>query len=166
MTTLGQRPPFLSRALPVFLLWLAVRSVYFAYLGNHDSDYRAAAEAGFGPALWGAEMLFAFLAVGAAVGMWVRWRHTVMLATSALAVYASIMLFQFWQMERDPIGARRAYVASREARGLPVREAQLDQMFSSSGRRAAWAIGIVFVVAPLGVLLWRRADFEPPEGEG
>ena len=152
--------PFVSRALPYLLSWLAARSLYFLYLGTEDPEYRIAAEAGFGPLLWGAEILFAFLAVGGAVGMWLRWRHTINLATAALAVYASILTFQLWQMEQDPARARRAYLASREARGLPIREDRLDQMFSSSGRRVAWLLGAGFALVPLGVLLWRRRDFE------
>ena len=161
----GAKPPFLSRWLPVFLVWLGARSVYFAYLGSADADYRVAAEAGFGPALWGAEVFFAFLATGAAVGMWLRWRQTVPLAIAALALYASITVFQLMQMERDPGRARRAYVASREARGLTVPEERLDQMFSPSGRKVTWLLGGLFALAPLAILLWRRVDFEPQDDE-
>lgn len=70
------RLPLVSRLLPGFLAWLSIRAVHLAYLGDQDAEYRVASEAGFGPALWGAELLFAFLGFGAAVGMWLRWRHT------------------------------------------------------------------------------------------
>lgn len=156
---------FLGRWLPVFLLWLAVRSLYLFYLGTEDPDYRVAAEAGFGPALWLAEVAFAFLAVGSAVAMWLRWHHTVSLTIVTVAIYASVTAFQLWQMERDPARARRAYVASREARGLPVLEDRLDQMFSPAGRQVAWFLGGAFCLVPLAVLLWRRTDFEPLDGD-
>ena len=159
----NRKLPLVSRFLPVFLAWLAMRAVYFVYLGDQNPDYRVAAEAGFGPLLWMAEVLFAFLAVGAAVGMWLRWRHTVSLALAALAIYASVMALQLWQMEAEPDRARRAYVASREARGLPVSEDRQDQMFSPTGRKLTWLVGGTFALAPLAVLLWRRADFEPPQ---
>ena len=159
----ASRLPWVSRALPYFMVWLAMRALYFLYLGSQHAEYRLAAEAGFGPVLWGAELAFAFLGVGAAVGMWLRWRHTMALAIAASGLYTSITLFQLWQMEQDPGRARMAYVASRAARGLPVPDDRLDQMFSESGRRVTWAIGGVFCLVPLGVLLWRRRDFEPVE---
>lgn len=159
------RLPLVSRLLPGFLAWLSIRAVHLAYLGDQDAEYRVASEAGFGPALWGAELLFAFLGLGAAVGMWLRWRHTVPLALTALAFYASIAGFQLWQMELDPGLARRAYVASREARGLPVFEDQVDFMFSGPGRTMTWIVGATFSLAPLAVLLRRRADFEPLEAD-
>ena len=157
------RLPLVSRALPYFMLWLATRALYFIYLGDHDPDYRVAAEAGFGPFLWGGELGFAFLAAGGAVGMWLRWRHTVTLAMGALAIYTSLTFFQLWQMEQDPGRARLAYAASRAARGLPVSDDRLDQMFSDSGCQLTWGLGVAFCFVPLAVLLWRRRDFEPEE---
>jgi hypothetical protein len=159
------KQPLIVRLLRLFLLWLAVRALYFLYIASEDPEYRMASEAGFGPALWLGELLFAFLATGAIAGMWLRWRHTVTLTVAALGVYASILGFQLWQLERDPDQARRAYVASREARGLPVSDDRLDAMFSPAGRRAFWLLGAAFCFVPLAIVLWRRADFEPPPGE-
>jgi hypothetical protein len=148
---------------PYFLVWMALRSMYFLYLGSADPEYRLASEAGFGPALWIGEIVASFLAVGAAVGMWRRYRHTLTLTIAALGVFTSVMVFQLWQTEQDPGRARRVYATSRTARGRPVSEARLDQIFSPSGRAVTWVLGGVFCVVPLAVLLWRRQDFEPEE---
>ena len=146
------------RLLSAFLLWTAVRSVYFVYLGDADGDYRLASENGFGPIVWIGEILYAFLATGAVVGIWIRWKHVITVATAALAIYTSVMFFQLQQMEANPIKAREAYAASRRARGLPVSNENLDALFSASGRRVAWAVGAVFTLGPLAMVLWRRAD--------
>lgn len=146
------------RLLSAFLLWTALRSVYFVYLGDADGDYRLARENGFGLAVWIGEILYAFLATGAVVAIWLRSKHVVMLATAALAIYTSVMLFELQQMEANPTKARGAYAASRRARGLPVSNENLDALFSESGRRFAWAVGAVSTLGPLAIVLWRRAD--------
>ena len=151
--------------LSAFLLWTALRSVYFVYLGDADGDYRLASENGFGPAVWIGEILYAFLATGAVVAIWLRWKHVLMLTTVALAVYTSVMLFQLQQMEANPIKAKEAYAASRRARGLPVNNENLDALFSKTGRRFAWAMGAVFTLGPLAIVLWRRADLSPSNVE-
>ena len=157
--------PIWIRLLSAFLLWTALRSVYFVYLGDADGDYRLASENGFGPAVWIGEILYAFLATGAVVAIWLRWKHVITLATAALAVYTSVMLFQLQQMEANPVKARGAYAASRRARGLPVNNRDLDALFSESGRRFAWAMGAVFSLGPLAIVLWRRADLIPSDVE-
>ena len=151
--------------LSAFLLWTALRSVYFVYLGDADGDYRLASENGFGPAVWIGEILYAFLATGTVVAIWLRWKHVLTLTTAALAVYTSVMLFQLQQMEANPIKAREAYAASRRARGLPVNNENLDALFSETGRRFAWAMGAVFTLGPLAIVLWRRADLSPSNVE-
>lgn len=153
------------RLLSAFLLWTALRSVYFVYLGDGDGDYRLASENGFGPVVWIGELLYAFLATGAVVAIWVRWKHVVTLTMAALAIYTSIMFFQLQQMESNPVKARGAYAASRRARGLPVNNENLDALFSESGRRFAWAVGAVFALGPLAIVLWRRADLIPSDAE-
>ena len=150
--------PIWMRLISAFLLWTALRSVYFVYLGEAHGDYRLASENGFGPAVWIAEILYAFLATGTVVAIWLRSKHAFRLATAALAVYTSVMFFQLQQMEANPIKAREAYAASRRARGLPVNNENLDALFSESGRQFAWAVGAVFTLGPLAVVLWRRAD--------
>jgi len=157
--------PIWIRLLSAFLLWTALRSVYFVYLGDADGDYRLASENGFGPAVWIGEILYAFLATGTAVAIWLRWKHVLMLTTVALAVYTSVMLFQLQQMEANPIKAKEAYAASRRARGLPVNNENLDALFSETGRRFAWAMGAVFTLGPLAIVLWRRADLSPSNVE-
>jgi hypothetical protein len=164
MTASGEpRRPWYSRLLPYYLLWLALRTLYFLYLGSADSNYRMAAEAGYGATHWTAQLVCAFLAVGGAVGLVLRWKHGVSITLAALALYTSVTVFQLWRMEQDPEATKRAYVASREARGLPVREEALDVMFSETGRRLAWTTAAILNLGPLVVLLRRRADFEPPE---
>jgi len=157
--------PIWIRLLSAFLLWTALRSVYFVYLGDEDGDYRLASENGFGPAVWIGEILYAFLATGTVVAIWLRWKHVLMLTTVALAVYTSVMLFQLQQMEANPIKAKEAYAASRRARGLPVNNENLDALFSETGRRFAWAMGAVFTLGPLAIVLWRRADLSPSNVE-
>jgi len=157
--------PIWIRPLSAFLLWTALRSVYFVYLGDADGDYRLASENGFGPAVWIGEILYAFLATGTVVAIWLRWKHVLMLTTVALAVYTSVMLFQLQQMEANPIKAKEAYAASRRARGLPVNNENLDALFSETGRRFAWAMGAVFTLGPLAIVLWRRADLSPSNVE-
>jgi len=157
--------PIWIRLLSAFLLWTALRSVYFVYLGDADGDYRLASENGFGPAVWIGEILYAFLATGTVVAIWLRWKHVLMLTTVALAVYTSVMLFQLQQMEANPIKAKEAYAASRRARGLPVNNESLDALFSETGRRFAWAMGAVFTLGPLAIVLWRRADLSPSNVE-
>jgi hypothetical protein len=157
--------PIWIRLLSAFLLWTALRSVYFVYLGDADGDYRLASENGFGPAVWIGEILYAFLATGTVVAIWLRWKHVLMLTTVALAVYTSVMLFQLQQMEANPIKAKEAYAASRRARGLPVNNENLDALFSETGRRFAWAMGAVFTLGPLAIVLWRRADLSPSNVE-
>jgi hypothetical protein len=149
------------RILSAFLLWTAGRSAYSLYLGQANSDYRFAFEAGFGPAVWIGEALYAFLATGAAVGIWMRSPITVKLALAALAVSASLLLFQFQLTEANPERARAAYAESRRVRGLPVYEDRLAAMFSPAGRRVAWAIGAAMTIGPLALLLARRREFEP-----
>jgi hypothetical protein len=153
------------RLLSAFLLWTALRSVYFVYLGEGDGDYRLANDNGFGPAVWIGEMLYAFLATGAVVAIWLRWKHVLTLALAALAVYTSVMFFQLQQMESNPIKAREAYAASRRARGLPVNNENLDALFSESGRHFAWALGAAFTLGPLAIVWWRRADLMPSDME-
>lgn len=157
--------PIWIRLLAAFLLWTAVRSVYFVYLGDADGDYRLASENGFGPAMWFGEILYASLATGAVVAIWLRWKHVLTLATAALAIYTSVMLFELQQMEANPGKAREAYAASRRARGLPVSNENLDALFSESGRRSAWALGAVFTLGPLAIVLWRRGDLVPSHVE-
>lgn len=157
--------PIWIRLLSAFLLWTALRSVYFVYLGDADGDYRLASENGFGPAVWIGEILYAFLATGAVVAIWLRWKHVLTLTIVALAVYTSVMLFQLQQMEANPIKARETYAASRRARGLPVNNENLDALFSETGRRFAWAMGAVFTLGPLAIVLWRRADLTPSNVE-
>ena len=157
--------PIWIRLLSAFLLWTALRSVYFVYLGDADGDYRLASENGFGPAVWIGEILYAFLATGTVVAIWLRWKHVLMLTTVALAVYTSVMLFQLQQMEANLIKAKEAYAASRRARGLPVNNENLDALFSETGRRFAWAMGAVFTLGPLAIVLWRRADLSPSNVE-
>lgn len=157
--------PIWIRLFAAFLLWTALRSVYFVYLGDADGDYRLANENGFGPAVWTGEVLYAFLATGTVVAIWWRWKHVIALATAALAVYASVMLFQLQQMEANPVKAREAYAASRRARGLPVNSENLDALFSESGRRFAWAVGAAFTLGPLALVLWKRADLIPSNAE-
>lgn len=157
--------PWYSRWLPYYLAWLALRSLYFLYLGSADSNYRFASEAGFGATHWAAQLIGAFLAVGGAVGLIARWRHGVTLTLAALALYTSVGVFELWRMEQDPAAAKRALVASREARGLAVRDEALEFMFSPAGRIIAWTMMGIFSVGPVALLLWRRADFEPLDDE-
>jgi hypothetical protein len=157
--------PIWIRLLSAFLLWTAVRSIYFVYLGDADGDYRLANENGFGPAVWIGEILYAVLATGAVVAIWLRWKHVITLTTAALAIYTSVMFFQLQQMEANPTKAREAYAASRRARGLPVSNENLDALFSESGRRFAWAVGAIFTLGPLAIVLWRRGDLIPPDVE-
>jgi len=159
-----RRLPIATRLLSGFLLWTALRSVYAILLGQADSDYRLATEAGYGSAVWVGEGLYAFLAAGGVAGIWVGWRKTVALIVAALAVSTSLLLFQLQQMEADPVKARESYAASRRARGFPATDQRLESMFSPSGRRLVWAVGAVFAIGPLALLLWRRDDFVSNDG--
>lgn len=150
-----------AKVLAFFFLWSASRAVYFVYLGNADTDYRLAAEAGFGPAVWIGQTLYAVLATGAMTAIWLRHRGAFPLSLAALAIYGSLTVFQLWQVERDPERAKEMYAASRVARGLPAPDDRLELLFSPIGRRFAWAIGGLVVLTPLALLLWRRRDFEP-----
>lgn len=159
MGNLNRRLPTATRVLALFLEWTALRALYTIYLGEADSEYRLATEAGFGPSVWAAEALYAFLATGAMVGIFLRWKKTVPLILAASAVSTSLLLFQLQQVEADPSRARDAYAASRRARDLPLAEERLNAMFSPSGRRFIWGAGAIFILGPLGLLLLRRKDF-------
>jgi hypothetical protein len=83
----------------------------------------------------------------------------VQLGTGALAIYAALALTGLQQMQDNPAAARKAYTESRRARGLPIREEQLDLIFSPSGQSLAWGIGAVLCLTPLVILWWRREEF-------
>jgi hypothetical protein len=157
------RVPRWPRIVAALLFWMGARSIYTVVIGDRSPGYGAASGSLFGlAATWGAG-LHCLLAIGAAVGIWVRWRHTVQLLLAALAVGASLLVFELQQVEAQPERARALYAEHRRLRGLPIDEARLDQMFSPAGRRAVWGIGAVMMLGPLAVVLWRRRDFEPPD---
>jgi len=156
----SDRLPRWPRVIAAFVMWSGARSLYALVLGDLNPEYQRTSESLFGTAAtWGAG-LHGLLSVGAAVGIWLRWPKTVPLLMASLAVAASLLVFELQQVEANPGRARALYAENRRLRGLPVDDARLEQMFSPAGRRVGWGIGAVFVLGPLGLLLWRRRDFE------
>jgi hypothetical protein len=151
-----KKTPLALRALSMFLLWTATRSVYSLYLGQANSDYRFAFENGFGPAVWVGDLVYTVLATAAVVAIWGRSRFAINTVLAALAVSTSLMVVQFRQVEAHPERARNAYAESRRVRGFPVTDDRLDTMFSPAGRRLTWAVGALFTAGPLMLLFAGR----------
>jgi hypothetical protein len=133
--------------------------VWFLMLAETNPGFRLAKDLGFGPALQFGEILYALVGLTAAAAIWWRWKGGVQLGTGALAIYAALAVTGLQQMKDNPAAARKAYAESREARGLPVREEQLDLIFSPSGQGLAWGTGAVLCLTPLLILWWRREEF-------
>jgi hypothetical protein len=153
------RPTIWTRLVALFLLWSGLRSVWFLILADAHPGFRLAHDLGFGPAIQFGEILYALVALTAAAAIWWRWKGGVQLGTGALAIYAALALTSLQQMQDNPAAARKAYVESRRARGLPVRQEQLDVIFSPSGQNLAWGVGAVLCLTPLLILWWRREEF-------
>lgn len=153
------RPSIWTRLVALFLLWSALRSAWFLILADANPSLRLAKDLGYGPAIQFGEILYALVGLTAAAAIWWRWKGSVQLGTAALAIYAALAVTSLQQINDNPAAARRAYAQSREARGLPVREEQLDLIFSPSGQSLAWGLGAVLCLGPLLVLWWRREEF-------
>jgi hypothetical protein len=146
-----------------FLLWIGGRSIYFAVLSDLDPNYRMAMESGFGPQLVVVEILFGILAIGAGVAIYLRYKHALMMATAALAIYTGLNVAQLWQSANNLPAFREAYKASRDARGLPITEERLDMMFSPEAMPMLWIVLALLCIPPYVILLWRKHELEPVE---
>jgi hypothetical protein len=62
-------------------------------------------------------------------------------------------------------GVREAYALSRELRGLPAREANLDRIFTPEGMQAGFAIASLFAVVAAALILLNRRYFYGPKQE-
>jgi hypothetical protein len=153
------RPSIWTRLVALFLLWSGLRAVWFLILAEANPGLRLAKDLGFGPAIQFGEILYALVGLTAAAAIWWRWKGGVQLGTGALAIYAALALTGLQQMQDNPTAARKAYAESRQVRGLPVREEQLDLIFSPSGQSLAWGVGAVLCLTPLLILWWRREEF-------
>ena len=99
------------------------------------------------------------------MSIYLRYRHALMMTTAALALYTGITVAEMSNASANLPAARAAYKASREARGLPLSEARLDEMFSPASVRMLWVIGALLCVPPYVILLWRKHELEPIDGE-
>jgi hypothetical protein len=154
------RPSVWLRLVALFLAWVGLRAAMTVILMTDDPNLRLAAELGWGPGIQVAGLVVAILACWAAVAIWRGQRRGLTLGILALAVYAGSTAGSLLQAQANPVEAKRAYVAHRAARGLPVRQDRLDQMFSPDGQHLFWIIAGVMMVVPLGVLLWRRGELD------
>jgi hypothetical protein len=148
-----------TRLLALFLLWSSLRAVWSVLLADVDPNYRLASELGFGTLFVGGQVVYALFGVTAAAAVWWRWRKALPLGTTALAIYAAMTVSGLLQMRSNPVAARSAYAASRQARGLPMRPERLEELFSPAGQRLAWALGAMLCLGPLGILWWRQDEF-------
>jgi hypothetical protein len=148
-----------TRLVALFLLWSSLRAVWSVLLAEVDPNYRLASELGFGALFVGGQVVYALVGVTAAAAVWWRWRSALPLGSTALAIYAAMTVSGLLQMRSNPVAAKNAYAASREARGLPVRPERLDELFSPTGQRFAWAIGALLCFGPLVVLWWHQDEF-------
>jgi hypothetical protein len=90
-------------------------------------------------------------------GFWVCLAAiTVGLINNATALYLALT---------DLPGVREAYALSRELRGLPAREANLDRIFTPEGMQAGFVIASLLAIAAVAVILWNRRYFYGPERE-
>jgi hypothetical protein len=153
------------RFVELFLLWLGGRSVFNVVLYQMDPNFRAANDGGFGPFLVIAEALLAFLAFGAAVAIFVRYRHALMMGTAALALYTGLSVAGIMQLSSNLPAAREAYKASREARGVPLSDERLDAMFSPVMIPFLWLTAAALCIPPYAILVWRKHELEPVDDE-
>jgi hypothetical protein len=151
-------PSVWLRLVALFLAWIGLRSAWTVILTTDDPNFRLAAELGWGSAIEIAALLVAILSCWAAVAIWRGRRRGLTLGILALAVYAGAGAGSQLQAQANPVAAKRAYAAHRAARGLPVSEDRLNQIFSPQGQRLMWLIAGVMTTLPLGVLLWRRDE--------
>jgi hypothetical protein len=153
-------PSWWLRLVSLFLGWVGVRSAGTVLLTTDDPNLRLAAELGWGSAIHLATLLVAVLSCWAAVAIWRGRRRGLTLGILALAVYAGTGAGSLLQAQANPAAAKRAYAAHRAARGLPLTEDRLNQIFSPDGQRLMWLIAGVLTTLPLGVLLWRRDELD------
>ena len=147
----------------MFLLWTGGRAVLTIVLLQLDPSYGAALD---GPFMLIAEAVYAFLAIGAAVAIHTRYVHALMMGTAALAIYTGMGVAGVLETASDLPGARAAYKASREARGFPVTDQQLDQLFRPEAVPLLWVVGAGLCIPPYLILLWRKHELEPlPEDD-
>ena len=59
----------------------------------------------------------------------------------------------------DLPGVREAYAMSRELKGLPAREANLDKIFTPEGMQAAFGIATFFAVVGASLIVYNRKYF-------
>ena len=60
-------------------------------------------------------------------------------------------------------GVREAYALSRELRGLPAREANLDRIFTPGGMRAVFGLAVFFATVGAALLIYNRKYFSVRE---
>ena len=149
----------------IFLMWTGARSIYSAVLYQIDPNYRVATVAGYGTVVVAAEGLLGVIAIGAAVAIYLRYRHALMMATAALALYTGLTLVGVLQTSANLPAAREAYKASREARGLPVTAEQLDRLFSPESIAMLWVIAAVRCIPPYVILVWRKHELDPQDDD-
>ena len=65
----------------------------------------------------------------------------------------------------DLQGVRDAYVMSRELRGLPAREANLDKIFTTEGMRAVFGLASFFAAIGAALVIYNRKYFSVREAE-
>ena len=103
----------------MYLLWIGARQAYALVLRQWDPNYRIAMDSAYGAFNVAGEAAVAILAVGAFVAMHWRYRHALMMATAAMALYTGLSAAGIAHTANNLPAAREAYRASREARGLP-----------------------------------------------
>jgi hypothetical protein len=148
------------RLLAGFLLWTAGRAVWSLVASETKRNYATALQDAHGGTPGLGELLYAFLAIGGAVGIYYRWRYTFPVTLVALALFTASMLLGVMRMERNPAAARQAYAESRMARGLPMSEDKRDDVFSEQARVAMWAVAGLLCAGPLVILRWRRPELQ------
>lgn len=153
------------RFVTLFLFWVGGRSVLSVVLFLIDPNFQNAYNAGPGPVLVIIEALFAFLAFGAGVAIYARYRHALMMATAALALYTGLNVVSILQASSNLPAARAAYQASREARGVSLSEERLDVMFSANAIPVLWLMAVLLCVPPFAILLWRQDELKPVADE-
>ena len=153
------------RFVEIFLLWIGGRAIFFSVLTVIDPNFRRALGFDYWQVLLAVDVLFGILALGAGVAIYLRYRHALMMATAALAIYTGSTIFEVVRTSSNLPAAREAYRASREARGLPIRERQLDQLFSPEAMPMLWVTAAVLCIPPYVILLWRKHELEPTDKE-
>jgi hypothetical protein len=157
----GPRPRSLLVLIAV-LCWETGRGIEGLVLPARSTTYQFFQTLGLAPVHFVLDTLAVAVALASLGYLWRArpgWAKTVLAALGYFSAYAIAVTLL---MLRDPVHARVAFVASREARGEPADAARVEQVFALGFLE--WRLVMSLTLFALAAwLAWRGRDYVGPE---